>query len=72
MEYLTPKELHRELEHRGVKIARSTLYWHLARLPSDMVKVERKIRKNHYLVRKEAVEFILSGDTLPNNSDCQP
>ena len=62
MEYITVKELKKELEKRGIDVSLPLLYRYISRLPENMVRVQRKLKRRYWKVSREAIELIVSGE----------
>lgn len=61
MDYITVKELKKELEKRGIHVSTPLLYRYISKLPENMVKVQRKLKRRYWKVSREAIEFIVNG-----------
>ena len=59
--YLTIKDLQRELLKRDIEVAHRTLlnYIHKGYIPEEFVIVKRKGRRRFYLLRPEVVDYLV-------------
>lgn len=62
MRYITVKELKKELEERGISVSEPLLYRYVRKLPNDMVKVQRKLKRRYWKVSIKAIDLIVNGE----------
>ena len=61
-DYISVKELRKELKQRGIEVSLPLLYRYVYRLPKDMVKEVKKVKRRYWKVSRKAVELIVNGE----------